>query len=180
MWIDVLFCILLLVAVFKGLRQGFIIAVVATLAFIIGLAAAMKLSAAVAIYLKGHTTLSGRWLPVVAFVLVFLAVVLLVRWLGRLMEAAVDLAMMGWFNKLAGVLLYAAINTIILSVLLFYAVQLRLISGNTLDSSITYPFIRPWGAVVIDGFGSLIPFFKGMFTELEDFFGDLNRSLQSK
>ena len=178
MWIDVLFLVLLLVAVFKGLRRGFIIAVVATLAFVVGLAAAMKLSAALAVYLRAHTTLSGRWLPVLAFVLVFLAVVLLVRWIGRLMEAAVDLTMMGWLNKLAGVLLYAAVYSIILSVLLFYAVQLHLISDSTLTSSITYPFIRPWGPVVIDGFGSLVPFFKGMFTQLEDFFGHLNKSLQ--
>ena len=178
MWIDVLFLVLLLVAVFKGLRQGFIIAIVAALAFIVGLAAAMKLSATLAGYLRGHTTLSGRWLPVLAFVLVFLAVVLLVRWIGRLMEAAVDLAMMGWLNKLAGILLYAAAYTIILSVLLFYAVHLHLVSGSAMASSITYPFIRPWGVVVIDGFGSLVPFFKGMFTQLEDFFDHLNRSLQ--
>jgi membrane protein required for colicin V production len=177
MWIDVLFGVLLLVAVFKGLRRGFVIAVAAALAFIIGLAAALKLSAAVAGYLKGHTNLSGAWLPVLAFVLVFLAVVLLVRWMGKLMEEAIDLAMMGWLNKLAGVLLYAAIYTIILSVLLFYAVQLHLVAGNTLASSITYSFIRPWGVVVIEGFGRLIPFFKGMFTQLEDFFAHLNKSL---
>ena len=180
MWIDVLFLILLLWAVFKGLRHGLIIAVVSALAFIIGLAAAMKLSAFLAGYLKIHTSLSSRWLPVLAFVLVFLAVVLLVRWVGRLMEAAVDLAMMGWLNKLGGILFYAAVYTIILSVLLFYATQLRLISGSTLSSSITYPFVRPWGPVVIDGFGGFIPFFKGMFTQLEDFFGHLNNSLQKK
>lgn len=178
MWIDVLFLILLLWAVFKGLRQGLIIAVVSALAFIIGLAAAVKLSASLAGYLKVHTSLSSRWLPALAFILVFLAVVLLVRWVGRLMEAAVELSMMGWLNKLGGILLYAAVYTIILSVLLFYAVQLRLIAGSTLSSSIVYPFIRPWGPVVIDGFGSFIPFFKGMFTQLEDFFGRLNSSLQ--
>src|SRR5262249_1187250 len=159
---------------------GFIIAIVSALAFVVGLAAALKLSATLAGYLKAHTTLSGRWLPVLAFVLVFIAVVLLVRWIGRLMEAAVGLTMVGWLNKLAGVLLYAAVYTIILSVVLFYIVQLRLVSGSTLASSITYPFIRPWGAVVIDGFGSLVPFFKGMFTQLEDFFDHLNRSLQPK
>jgi membrane protein required for colicin V production len=178
MWIDVLFLILLLWAVFKGLRQGFIIAVVSALAFVIGLAAAMKLSASVAGYLREHTSLSSRWLPVLAFILVFLAIVLLVRWIGRLMEATVELTMMGWLNKLGGILLYAAVYTIILSVLLFYAVQLRLIADNTLSSSITYPFIRPWGPVVIDGFGGFVPFFKGMFRQLEDFFGRLHNSLQ--
>jgi len=180
MWIDVLFLILLLWAVFKGLRQGLIIAVVSALAFIVGLAAAMKLSASLAGYLRVHTSLSSRWLPVLAFILVFLAAVLLVRWIGRLMETAAELTMLGWLNKVGGILLYAAVYTIILSVLLFYAIQLRLIADATLSSSITYRFIRPWGPVVIDGFGSFIPFFKGMFTQLEDFFGHLHNSLQQK
>src|SRR6186713_887920 len=161
MWIDVLFLVFILLAVYKGLRQGFIIAVFSTLAFVIGLAAAMKLSAALAGYLKNSMHVSTRWLPVLAFLLVFLAVVLLVRWGARLIEAAVDLAMMGWLNKLAGVFLYAIVHTIILSVLLFYAVQVHWVSDKAIAASITYPFIRPWGPVVIDEFGKFVPFFKG-------------------
>ncbi|HEX9514293.1 MAG TPA: CvpA family protein [Puia sp.] len=174
MWIDVLFLLFIVLAVFKGLRQGFLLAVFSAVAFIVGLAAAVKLSAALAGYLKDSVHVSTRWLPVLAFVAVFLGVVLLVRGGARLIEAAVDLAMMGWLNKLAGVLLYAGVYTIILSVLLFYAVQVHLISGATLSSSVTYSFIRPWGPVVIDGFGKFVPFFKGMFAQLEDFFGRLH------
>jgi membrane protein required for colicin V production len=176
MWIDVLLLLFIVLAVFKGLRQGFLLAVFSAVAFIVGLAAAVKLSAALAGYLKDSVHVSTRWLPVLAFIAVFLGVVLLVRGGARLLEAAVDLAMMGWLNKLAGVLLYALVYTIILSVLLFYAVQVHLISGGTLSSSVTYPFIRPWGPVVIDGFGKFVPFFKGMFVQLEDFFGrQINR-----
>ncbi|HWK02326.1 MAG TPA: CvpA family protein [Puia sp.] len=176
MWIDVLLLLFIVLAVFKGLRQGFLLAVFSAVAFIVGLAAAVKLSAALAGYLKDSVHVSTRWLPVLAFIAVFLGVVLLVRGGARLLEAAVDLAMMGWLNKLAGVLLYALVYTIILSVLLFYAVQVHLISGSTLSSSVTYPFIRPWGPVVIDGFGKFVPFFKGMFVQLEDFFGrQINR-----
>jgi membrane protein required for colicin V production len=135
------------------------------------------LSAALAGYLKDSVHVSTRWLPVLAFVLVFLGVVLLVRGGARLIEAALDLAMMGWLNKLAGVLLYALVYTIILSVLLFYAVQVHLISASTRMASITYPVIRPWGPVVIEGFGRLVPLFKGMFTQLEEFFGRLHNRL---
>ena len=177
MWIDVLFLLFILLAVFKGLRQGFLLAVFSAAAFIVGLAAAVKLSAAVAGYLKDSIHVSARWLPVLAFIGVFLGVVLLVRGGARLLEAAVDLAMMGWLNKLAGILLYALIYTIILSVLLFYAVQVHIISGSTLSSSVTYPVIRPWGPVVIDGFGKFVPVFKGMFVQLEDFFGRLHNKL---
>jgi membrane protein required for colicin V production len=177
MWIDVLFLIFIVLAVFKGLRQGFLLAVFSAIAFIVGLAAAVKLSAALAGYLKDSVHVSTRWLPVLAFVLVFLGVVLLVRGGARLIEAALDLAMMGWLNKLAGVLLYALVYTIILSVLLFYAVQVHLISASTRMASITYPVIRPWGPVVIEGFGKLVPLFKGMFTQLEEFFGQLHNRL---
>jgi membrane protein required for colicin V production len=177
MWIDVLFLVFMLAAIFKGLRQGLIIAVFSGVAFIIGLAAAIKLSAAVAGYLKNSVHLSTRWLPVLAFLLVFVAVVLLVRWGARLVESAIDLAMMGWVNKLAGVLLYGVLYTIVLSVLLFYAVQVRVADGKALSSSIVYPYIRPWGPMVIDEFGKFVPFFKGMFAQLEEFFGRLQKSL---
>jgi len=177
MWIDILFGLFMVMAVFKGLRQGFIIAVFSAVALIIGLAAAIKLSAVVAGYGGTGLHLSSRWLPVLAFVLVFVVVVLLVRMGGRLIEKAVDLAMMGWLNRLAGVLLYAVIYTIILSVLLFYAVQLHMVSAGTRTSSVTYHWISPWGPVVIDGFGKFVPWFKGMFAQLEDFFGHVRDRL---
>ena len=177
MSIDVLFLIFMVLAVFRGLRQGFIIAVFSTVALVIGLAAAIKLSALVAEYGRGHTAISSRWLPVLSFLVVFLVVVIGVRAGAKLIEKAVDLALLGWLNKLAGVLLIAGINTIILSVLLFYAVQVHLVSAATLSSSVTYPYIRPWGPVVINEFGKFVPWFKGMFTQLEDFFGRIGNKL---
>lgn len=177
MSIDVLFLLFMVLAVFRGLRQGFIIAVFSAVALVIGLAAAIKLSAIVAGYGRENTHISSRWLPVLAFLLVFLVVVIGVRAGGRLAEKAVDLALLGWLNKLAGVLLFAVLYTIILSVLLFYAVQVHLVSANTLSSSVTYPIIRPLGPVVIDEFGKFVPWFKGMFTQLEDFFGRLGNKL---
>ncbi|HTI91634.1 MAG TPA: CvpA family protein [Puia sp.] len=177
MSIDVLFLLFLLLAVLRGLRQGFIIAVVSAVALVIGLAAAIKLSALVAGYGREHTHISSRWLPVLAFLLVFVVVVIGVRAGGRLAEKAVDLALLGWLNKLAGVLLFAVLYTIILSVLLFYAVQVHLVSADTLSSSVTYSFIRPWGPVVINEFGKFVPWFKGMFAQLEDFFGHLGNKL---
>jgi membrane protein required for colicin V production len=176
MKIDVLFLLFMVMAVFRGLRQGLIIAVFSALALIVGLAAAMSLSAGVAGWAAANIHLSSRWLPVIAFILVFLVVVIAVRAGARLAEKAIDLALMGWLNKLGGILLYVAVYNIILSVLLFYAVQLHLIGGNTLASSETYPFIRPWGPVVIDEFGKFVPWFEGMFTRLEDFFSRLGHS----
>jgi membrane protein required for colicin V production len=173
MWIDVLFLLCMLLAVFRGLRHGLILSVLSAVAWVAGLAAAIKLSATVALLLRNSMHLSARWLPVLAFVLVFLAVVLLIRWGAKLAEAGLDLAMMGWLNKLGGILLYAAMYTVVLSVLLFYALQVHVVSAAAATSSVVYPFIRSWGPAVIDELGKCIPFFKGMFAQLETFFGHL-------
>ena len=177
MAIDILFLVFLALAIFRGLRHGFIIAIVSVMAWIIGIAAAMKLSAVVAAYGKAHMHLPSRWLPVLAFLLVFLVVVFGLHAIAKLIEKAVDLALMGWLNKILGVLLYAFLFITTLSVLLFYAVQVHLISPHTLSASVTYPYIRPWGRVVIDEFGKFVPWFEGMFGQLEDFFGQISNRL---
>ncbi len=79
--------------------------------------------------------------------------------------------MLGWVNKLGGVVFYAAIYTIVFSVLLFYVEQMGLVKQETIDKSVTYSFVQPWGPKVINAFGSIIPIFKDMFGELEKFFG---------
>jgi len=177
MVIDVLLIVFLLLAIFRGLRHGFIIAIVSTVAWIIGIAAAIKLSAVVATYGQEHSHLPPRWLPVLAFLVVFLAVVLGLRAIAKLIEKAIDLAMLGWLNKLIGVLLYAFLYITTLSVLLFYAVQIHLISTHAQSASVTYPYIQPWGRVTIDEFGKFVPWFKGMFAQLEDFFGQVRDKL---
>ncbi len=82
MSIDVLFLLALAMAVFKGWRRGLIIAVFSAVAYVVGLAAAIKLSATVAVRLREGLHLSSRWWPVFAFLLVFLAIalVVIVRW----------------------------------------------------------------------------------------------------
>lgn len=168
MTIDVLFLLFMAMAVYKGMRKGFLLAVLSAVALIIGLAAAIRLSAAVAGFLKVHTHWSAHWLPLVSFLLVFAAVVIGVRWMAKWIEELVDLVMLGWLNRLAGVLLYACLYAVIFSIFLFYARQVHAVSDATLSSSVSYRYIRPWGPEVIDGLGKFIPWFKDMFIQLED------------
>ncbi|MBK7557459.1 MAG: CvpA family protein [Chitinophagaceae bacterium] len=86
MLIDLTFAILLVIAIVKGYQKGFIIAVFSIIAFIIGLAAALKFSAAVAAWLQNSISISAKWLPFIAFAIVFIAVVLLVRMGAKLIE----------------------------------------------------------------------------------------------
>lgn len=171
MIIDIILVVLLVMAAIKGFQRGLIVAVFSLLAFIIGLAAAVKLSAVVAGYIGKVVKVSDQWLPVISFAVVFIIVVLLVRWGANLIEKAVQQVMLGWVNRLGGILFFAAIYIIIYSVIIFYAEQLQVIKPETIENSVTYSYIWPLGPKVIDGFGKIIPIFRNMFTELQHFFG---------
>lgn len=177
MLIDIIFVILILIAVIKGYQKGFIIAVFSIIAFILGLAAALKLSAAVSVYLQNHVTVSASWLPFISFAIVFLIVVVLVNLGGKLIEKTFEIALLGWLNRIVGIVLYVMLYLIIFSVFLFYAQKIHLFNEAAIESSKVYPFVKPWGPVVIDGFGKIIPVFKDMFTQLEGYFDSLSSKI---
>ena len=164
---------MLIMAVIRGWQRGLIIAIFSVIGLIIGIAAAMKLSTVVAEWLKDSTSISAQWVPVISFAAVFIGVVLLIRWGANLIEATMEVALLGWANKLGGILLYIILYTLAYSVMLFYAEQLKLISLSAIQQSVTYAYIQPLGPWVIDGIGKLIPAFRDMFGELEAFFDRL-------
>jgi membrane protein required for colicin V production len=173
MMIDIIVMTLMVFALFKGLRNGLIMAVFSFLSFVIGLAAALKLSTLVAGYLGEHTSVSKRWLPFMAFALVFILVGLWIRMAARLLEGIFKIAMLGWLNRVGGFLFYALLYIFIFSVVVFYAEKLNLLSPQTASASVTYSYIKPVGPFVIDSLGIVLPFFRNMFTELETFFGQM-------
>ncbi|ANI90357.1 colicin V production protein [Arachidicoccus ginsenosidimutans] len=170
--IDIITIILLALAIFKGYRQGVILAVFSFLAIIVGLAAAMKLSVIVAGYLNANG-IQGKWLSFISFLLVLVIAVLLVRLAARLIQRLLETVLMGWANRLAGIALYAFLYLTIFSVVLFYVEKIELIKPETLNKSLSYPFIKNLGPWLIDNFGKIIPWFKNMFTDLGNFFGNL-------
>ena len=168
--IDIFFSILIIIAIIKGLRRGFIVAVFSIIGFIIGLAAALKLSALVAIYLQKNITVAGKWLPFISFALVFIMVVILVNWGAKLVQKTVEMAFLGWANRIGGALVYVLLYSIIFSVFIFYAEKINLFNKESIQQSITYNFLRSWAPAIIGGSGYFIPWFKDSFNQLESFF----------
>jgi len=179
MIIDLIFAVLIVLALIHGYRRGLIVAVFSFIAIIVGLAAAIKLSTVVAKHLGHAVKISDRWLPVISFIVVFIVVIILIRLGAKIIQRVTETVMLGWVNRLGGIILYAAIYTTVFSILLFYAGQTKLIRSETIQASVTYPFIQPWGPKAIDALGAVIPFFKDMFTDLEQFFSGVSQKISA-
>ncbi len=173
MVIDIILLILLAFAIIKGYRNGFVVAIFSFLAIIIGLAAAMKLSTWVAGWLKDNMSINTAWLPFLSIVLVMIGVIVFVRLGALFIQSAMEMVLLGWLNKLSGMLLYAALYLTVFSVLLFYIEKMHWIKPETLAASQSYIYIKPLGPKAIEGFAKIIPFCKGMFEELSHFFDNI-------
>lgn len=170
MLLDFIFAVIIVLAILRGYQRGLVVGLFSLVAVVIGLAAAIKLSTVVAGYIGKAVKVSDEWLPIISFAVVFLIIILLIRLGARAIEKAVEVALLGWVNKIGGIILFAAIYIVVFSVLLFYAEQMKLLQPETINKSVTYSFVQPWGPKAIDGFGSIIPIFKNMFADLEQFF----------
>ncbi len=170
MWIDIVFLVMLIAGLIKGAMRGIVMALFSFAGWIIGLAAALKLSAVVAVYMQEHTGINAKWLPLIAFILVFAIVALLVRWAGKAIENIFSFTLLGWVNRLGGALLYAGMYVLVGSILLFYAEKMQLISRETLLLSRAYSLTAGIAPAVLEGLGAIIPAFKNTFQELQTFF----------
>lgn len=173
MFIDIIALIILAMAIFKGYSRGLIVSILSFIGILIGLAAAMKFSVVVAAWLDDNTNIGSQWLPFIAFIIIMIAVILVVRWIANLAEAAIEIVLLGWLNKLGGIIFYVLLYMMVYSIILFYATEMSLLKPETIHVSKTYSIIEPWGSKAIGALGYIIPFFKDMFTDLQQFFGSV-------
>jgi membrane protein required for colicin V production len=148
MLIDILFLVMMVIAVFKGMRNGLIVALFSIIGWIVGLYAAFMFSGLAETYLKGVLNLSPRVLSIIAFVLIFSLVVLLINLGARIIEKVIGLTPIGWLNRLGGIFFYVLLYALIFSVMIYFAEKVRLVSEETVSSSKVYPWVKPVAQII--------------------------------
>lgn len=159
--LDFISILLLVFAIFKGYSKGLVMAVICFAANIIGLLVAVKLSAQVSAYMSSGNE-HAHYSPLIVFALVMIASIIAVRFLGNILEKILQVTMLGWANRTAGIVLYALLYFMIYSILLFYLQKLGFVSDTTKANSKTYDLVAPWGPTAIDFIGKIIPAFRNL------------------
>lgn len=169
-------CILFLVlALYKGITRGFIRALLSLIAFVIGWILASLFAGKVGIYLQNHGMQDSRWVPLLSFLMVIIATFIGIHLIGKALDKMAEMLMMGWLNKLAGVLLYALLYILLISTLLNFAEKIHLLEKKDTDKSLTYPFVGKWAPVVWGKIGEILPYIKEIPIQLN--FNDHQESI---
>ena len=158
--LDIVLLACIIPAVIQGIRKGFIAQAVAIISMILGGWLAYRFSSTVTEWLGQWLDVSGTALNIVAFILIFAIVVTLLFLLGKILEASIKIILLGWLNKLLGLVfsLFKYMLIIGLLIILFDSLnsKFNLVSAEYLDSSFMYSGIKAisW---------SVFPYLKSLF-----------------
>ncbi|MBX9891236.1 MAG: CvpA family protein [Chitinophagaceae bacterium] len=170
--IDIVFLVLMALAVWKGYSKGLVVALFSFVGMIVGMLLALKCSAMVAIWLGEETKLDAKWLPFLAFLLIIIGVYFGVRILAALVQKSLEFAMLGWANRIGGILLYALLYSSLLTLVLFYADKLQLLSADAKANSQFYHFMHGFAKPLLSFIADALPFIKNILQQLSDFFAE--------
>ncbi|WP_297704120.1 CvpA family protein [uncultured Eudoraea sp.] len=158
--LDIILGLLLAYGLYKGLKNGLFVEIASLAAIIIGLYGAIQFSYLTGNYLSQNMDWDENYIKLTAFIITFVAIVLLVNMAGKILTKIANFAMLGLLNKLAGGLFGVLKTTVILGTLLYFfesaSSSFNLIENNTVAESILYKPVRDMGALV---FGNVIEVF---------------------
>ena len=117
-YIDIVLGILLILAAIGGFRKGFIAEVASLAALILGIWGAIKFSYVTSDFLIENFNLKTEYLNLISFALTFVVIVILVHIVSGTVQKMVETVMLGFVNKLAGLVFGVLKSALILSILL--------------------------------------------------------------
>ena len=152
--IDIILLIPILWGAYKGFTKGLITEIASLLALLLGVYGTFKLSSYATPYVQKFLKISESWVSVVAFALVFVAIVLLVFLLGKILDWLVSFIALGFVNKIGGIafgiLKFVFIMSLVLTFIIPINNKFELVSEEILEESVLFepvsklaPFIIP-------------------------------------
>lgn len=151
-FIDLLLGGLLVYGFIRGIWNGFFVEFASLVSLLIGIWAALKFSHLMRTIIETHVSWNPKTIQVIAFALTFIAVVVGISLLAKVLTKVVSFAGLGLFNKLLGGFFGILKMILIISVMLNVFVKLNsentLLSEDTANESIFYNPIRKTAAFI--------------------------------
>jgi membrane protein required for colicin V production len=149
---DMILGALLAFSLYKGIKNGLFVEIASFVSLLLGIYLAIKFSSFMKEIIMKHVSWNPNTIQVVAFILVFILVVIGIYFLAKILTGIADFAFLGWINKLGGG--FFRILKTVLIVSIFIALFEKINFNNTfakketLDKSIFYNPIKKVAAFV--------------------------------
>ena len=158
--VDIILLICFIPALISGIRKGFISQVISIVSIIAGVWVSFKFSTQVGEWLGQHIEAAENVLKLISFVIIMIAVFAGLALIGKLLEGLIKFVMLGWVNKLLGVV-FALLKTglvVGLLIMVFCSLNnnLHLVSDDILAESVLFTPLKNIAYTVFPYLKSLI------------------------
>lgn len=158
--IDIIIVCCFLPVLYFGIKNGMVKQLVALAVIYFGITLSLRFAEPVAEWVTGHVKISEFWAKAVSFILIFFAVALVLSLLGKIIEKIIQISLLGWLNKLLGVVMTFCLFALVISVLVYFVDSannlLDFIPKEKLEESRFYP-------ALLDLSKEVFPHFKELF-----------------
>ena len=113
--IDIILAVCFLPAIYLGIRNGLVRQLVSLCAVFFGIKLGVRFSAAVSTWLGENLGMTEFWSKSISFVLIFLAAALIISIIGRGIGRIVKFSLLGWLDRLLGLVLALIVAALIIS-----------------------------------------------------------------
>lgn len=158
--LDIILLICFIPGIIRGISKGFLEQALSLAGIVLSVWAAFRFSALVCGWLKPYLSLSETTLNVVAFALILIAVSIVVLLVAKLLTKVLEMSMLGWLDKILGLVFALVVNALLLGVfvILFDTLNLKFgfVKPEVLDGSVVYTTLRDFCYLVF-------PYLKAFF-----------------
>jgi membrane protein required for colicin V production len=131
---------------FKGFSRGLVLELTSLIGLILGIYLSLHFSGFAAGFLTDTFHITGKYLPILSFIVTFLAVIIVFYIIGKIITKMFDAVALGFFNRLLG-LIFGILKAAVLVSLLFFVIQSfdrdeKLITREAKDFSMFYRSIE--------------------------------------
>lgn len=163
---DIVIAALLIFAFARGLMKGFFVEVASLIALVGGVWGAIHFSYFAAALLEERVEWDENYISLTAFAITFIAIVVAVSFLGKMLTKMANFAALGLINKIFGGVFALLKSVVILSVIFVFFARINstipFVGKETLENSILY---EPVKNIVPSIFPSIIKEFDSEETE---------------
>lgn len=167
--IDIILLVPLIFGAYQGFKKGFLLEVIAILAFVLAIVGGFKLLHIGMDMLNDNFNISGKLLPYIAFVIIFLAIILGINLLGKALKKIIDLTLLGTVDNLAGLVVSVFKWAFGLSIILWLTDSFGVaLPEKWTEDALLYPLILPLAPKVVDLLSGFMPFAHDLFDMIKE------------
>lgn len=165
---DIVLIILLALGAWSGYRKGFLMALFSLAAFILGVIGAFRLMGDGVALLATKIDADPKLLPYIAFIVIFILIVIGVRLLGSLLQASISKTILGEADQILGAVLGTLRYAFMVSVLIWIFSSLHItLPEEWRKDSLLLPTIEKTAPFVAEKAGALFPSVEDLFKDPE-------------